>query len=58
MDELKKTEAAGVRLLPEEKKALREISRQDLKRQSDTLRDLIRKEAGRRGIWPPKGSRG
>jgi len=47
----------GARALPEEKAALAAISKQDRRRPSDVLREMIRAEAERRGLWPPPESR-
>ena len=48
-----KNQFVGARALPEEKRALQEIARQDRRRPSDALREMIREEAKRRGLWPP-----
>jgi hypothetical protein len=37
---------------PKEKQALLAIAAQDCKSQAEVLRDLIRKEARRCGLWP------
>ena len=49
-----KTEAIGARVLPEEKRALLQIARQERRKPSEALRELIRQEAKRRMLWPPE----
>ena len=50
--ETEKTEAVFARLVPQEKRALLAIARQERRNVSEALRDLIRQEARRRGLWP------
>jgi predicted transcriptional regulator len=49
---LTKTAAISARALPEERRALDLIARQDRRRPSEVVRELIRAEATRRGFWP------
>jgi hypothetical protein len=39
---------------PEEREALDRLAQQDLRPAKDQLRLLVREEAQRRGVWPPK----
>lgn len=41
------------RLSDEEQAAFIAIMHQERRRQSETLRELVRAEAERRGLWPP-----
>ncbi len=50
--EAEKTEAVFARLVPQEKRALLAIARQERRNVSETVRALIRAEAQRRGLWP------
>lgn len=51
-----KTAMISTRALPEEKAALQAIARQERRPPAAMLRELIRKEAQERGLWPPAGS--
>jgi hypothetical protein len=51
-----KTAIIKTRAVPEEKQALAQIAKQERLSMSETLRDLIRQEARRRGLWPPGSS--
>lgn len=44
---------AGFRLSVEERAALLAIARAERRRPSEALREMIRTEAKRRGLWPP-----
>ena len=50
---MNRSEMVSVRVLPEEKRALVRIARQERRKPSELLRELIRAEAKRRGLWPP-----
>lgn len=50
----RKTELIHVRTVPEERAVLQAIAHQDRRRPSETLRELVRAEAARRGLWPPQ----
>jgi hypothetical protein len=43
----------SVRVLPEEKRALVRIARQERRKPSELLRELIREAAKERNLWPP-----
>lgn len=45
------------RLTDAEKTALERLARQDLRNPSAMIRELIRKEAQARGLWPLVGSK-
>jgi hypothetical protein len=47
-----KTEAVFARLVPTEKAALQAIAKAERRNVSETVRELIRSEAHRRGLWP------
>lgn len=47
-----KSEAVFARLIPTEKRVLLAIARAERRNVSETLRELIRAEAKRRGLWP------
>ena len=49
---MKKSVAIHFRLTQAEKTALQHIARQDLRNPSAMIRELIRKEAQARGLWP------
>jgi hypothetical protein len=48
----------AARALPEEKATLADIARQEQRRPSEVLRELVRQEGRRRGLWPPSGPKG
>jgi len=37
--------------------ALHELARRDERKRSEAMRELIRAEAARRGMWPPPGEK-
>ena len=49
--ETRKT-ATGLRLSPVERQALDNLAALEQRRASEVLRELIRKEARERGVWP------
>ena len=49
---MKKSVTIHFRLTQAEKTALQHIARQDLRNPSAMIRELIRKEAQARGLWP------
>ena len=49
---MNKSESVNVRVLPEEKRALVKIARLERRKPSELLREWIRAEAKRRGLWP------
>lgn len=49
---LARTQTIATRALPEEKVALARIARQERRSPSEMLREMIRTEAQRRGLWP------
>ena len=49
---MKKSATIHFRLTQAEKTALQHIARQDLRNPSAMIRELIRKEAQARGLWP------
>jgi len=51
-----KTAIIKIRTAPEVKQALAIIAKQERQGMSATLRDLIREEARKRGLWPPHES--
>jgi len=53
--DITKTAAISARALPAERAALDAIARQERRRPSDVVRNLIRAEAQRRGLWPTYG---
>jgi len=52
---MERDKVIGVRVCPDERKALEAIAKQDRRNISEMLRELVRQEAERRGLWPPKG---
>ena len=50
---MNRSEMISVRVLPEEKRVLARIARQERRKPSELLRELIREEAQRHGLWPP-----
>lgn len=53
MGAMARTETVATRTLPEEKRVLAQIARQERRTMSETLREMIRDEGERRGLWPP-----
>ena len=49
-----RSEVLKARAYPAEKLALKAIARQERRRESEALRELVRQEAQRRGLWPPQ----
>lgn len=49
---MEKTESINLRCLPEEKRALLKIARLERRKPSELVREWIRAEAKRRGLWP------
>jgi len=56
--EAQKTTALCAKLRPVERRALLAIARQERRNVSETVRELIRSEAQRRGLWPDAAKRG
>ena len=50
---MNRSETVKARVMPEEKRALLQIAKADRRRPSEALRELIRQDAQRRGLWPP-----
>ena len=50
---MNRSEFVKARVMPEEKRALLQIAKADRRRPSEALRELIRQDAQRRGLWPP-----
>jgi uncharacterized protein (DUF1778 family) len=51
---IERTERVSARTHPDEKRALAKLARIERRTPSDVLRQLIREEAKRRGLWPPR----
>ena len=49
-----RTEEVRARVTPSEKRALALLAYQEDRRPTEALRELIRAEAKRRGLWPPE----
>ena len=50
---MNRSEMVSVRVLPEEKRALVRIARQERRKPSELLREMIREAAKERDLWPP-----
>ena len=53
---MNRSEVVKARALPEEKAALLAIAKQERRKPSETIRELIRQAAEERGLWPPPGT--
>ena len=51
---MNKTEVIKARVMAEEKRVFLKLCRMDRRKPSEMLRELVRQEAKRRGLWPPK----
>jgi len=49
---MKKTDWMKLRATPIERAALEAIARQEARKPAEMLRELVRQEALRRGVWP------
>ena len=54
---MQRIKVVQTRLSPDEKKALLAVSRHVRRKPSELVRELIRQEAVRLGLWPPQTSR-
>ena len=50
-----RSETIRARVTPTERQALALIAQEEDRRVSETLRELVRREAARRGLWPVTG---
>lgn len=49
---MERTEVVSIRLSPQEKRALMLLAQHDQRSPSEWVREMIRREAARQGIWP------
>ena len=57
MDKLKRTRSMHFVMAEPEHQALMALVAQDARRPSELMRELVRRECERRGLWPPQGEK-